>query len=90
MVAKAQENVKNTGASNIEIKHVDSEEIPFDDNTFDVVISNGVINLSPQKLKLFEEINRVLKPGGKLQFADIVTETELPAQLTGSLEAWAQ
>jgi len=90
MIATAKENVNSLGISNIEIKHVDSEEIPFDDNTFDVVISNGVINLSPEKLKLFEEINRVLKPGGKLQFADIVTEGELPSQLTGSLEAWAQ
>jgi len=90
MVVRAQENIDMTNIANIEIKHVDSEKIPFDDQVFDVVISNGVINLSPRKLKLFQEIHRVLKIGGKLQFADIVTERELPTALTGSLDAWAQ
>jgi arsenite methyltransferase len=90
MVAKAKGNVNNMGISNVKITHVDSEEIPFDDQMFDIVISNGVINLSPWKLKLFQEIDRVLKYGGKLQFADIVAENELPTELTGSLEAWAQ
>ena len=90
MIARAKENIEKIGASNVEITHVNSEEIPFGDNMFDVVISNGVINLSPCKKDLFKEINRVLKPGGQLQFADIIEENELPSRLTGSLEAWSQ
>ncbi|MCB2183284.1 MAG: methyltransferase domain-containing protein [Desulfobulbaceae bacterium] len=90
MIDRAQKNIKKLDTTNITIKHVDSEKIPFKDNMFDVVISNGVINLSPCKQDLFQEIKRVLKPGGRLQFADIVAENELPSNLTGSLEAWAQ
>jgi arsenite methyltransferase len=90
MLKKAQKNLSDAGITNFEIKKVDSENIPYADYTFDVVISNGVINLSPFKNKLFEEIYRVLKPGGSLQFADVVLDKEMPSQLSGSLEAWSQ
>ena len=78
------------GISNVEIKTVDSEHIPYPDHSVDVVISNGVINLSPTKQITFKEIYRVLKPGGTLQFADVVLEKDLPASLAGSAEAWSQ
>ncbi len=90
MVTRARENLIKASASNAEIKHIHSEDLPFDDNIFDIVISNGVINLSPCKQTLFKEIYRILKPGGSFQFADIMLERELPANLVGSLEAWSQ
>jgi len=90
MVVKARENLALAGLTNFEIKKVDSETIPYDEHSFDVVISNGVINLSPRKESSFAEIYRVLKPGGVLQFADVVLENDLPASLTGSAEAWSQ
>ncbi len=90
MVERSQHNLADANISNVEIKHVDSENIPYADAAFDVVISNGVINLSPCKSKLFEEIYRVLKPGGTLQFADVVLDKEMPSHISGSLEAWSQ
>ena len=90
MVNKAGSNVRQAGYRNIEILQVDSEEIPYRDRTFDIVLSNGVINLSPRKLQLFREIRRVLKPGGRLQFADIVLDRRLPPEMSGTLEAWSQ
>ena len=90
MVQKARKNLTLAGVINFEIKKVDSDVIPYNDNSFDVVISNGVINLSPDKETTFKEIFRVLKPDGKLQFADVMLENELPANLAGSAEAWSQ
>ncbi len=90
MIERAQDTIANMGITNVEITHVGTEEIPYEDNTFDVVISNGVINLSPCKMKLFKEIFRVLQPGGRLQFADIVLDKELPSSLAGSLDSWSQ
>lgn len=90
MVEQAKVNLARAGIANVEIRKVDSEHIPYADNAFDVVISNGVINLCPCKQICFREIYRVLKPGGEIQFADVVLEKELPADIAGSLEAWSQ
>ena len=90
MVVRARENLALAGLTNVEIKKVNSEIIPYDDHSFDVVISNGVINLSPRKKNTFAEIYRVLKPGGALLFADVVLENDLPVSLAGSAEAWSQ
>ncbi len=76
--------------ANTEVLLVASEQMPFTDDTFDVVISNGVINLSPDKPNLFAEIYRILKPGGRLQFADIILEKNLPPHLAANVESWSQ
>jgi len=65
------------------------ENLPFHDSEFDVVISNGVINLSPEKEKIFNEISRVLKKGGRLAISDIVTESQLPENVTCNASLWA-
>ena len=90
MASLARKNLAKEDISNVEIKRVDTERIPYPDHTFDVVISNGVINLSSSKQTTFNEIYRVLKPDGTLQFADVVLEKDLPASLAGSAEAWSQ
>ena len=93
MVDRARRNLAATrGAklANTEVLLVAAEQMPFADHTFDVVISNGVINLSPDKSTLFTEIYRILKPGGKLQFADIILEKNLPPHLAANVESWSQ
>ncbi|MBM4289867.1 MAG: methyltransferase domain-containing protein, partial [Deltaproteobacteria bacterium] len=65
------------------------EHLPVDSGTVDVVISNCVINLTPDKLASFTEVHRVLKPGGRILIADLVTAGELPSDVRASAAAWA-
>ena len=90
MIRRSKANIESLGLSNVETVHVSSDDIPFEDGSFDVIISNGVINLSPGKRELFREMYRVLKPGGAIQFADIVLEKDLPDGMAGSPATWAQ
>jgi len=89
MIERARSTANRLNITNIEFRQGYIEDIPVLSNTVDVAISNCVINLSPDKLKVFSEIFRVLKPGGKLAVSDIVTDGPLPDAVKQSLSAWA-
>lgn len=74
---------------NVRFREAYIEDLPFDDATFDVVISNGVINLSPDKDQVFAEANRVLRPGGRLAVSDINSEEPMPDSITSDADLWA-
>jgi arsenite methyltransferase len=81
MIAKARENATKLGFANVEFRLGDIEALPVDENTADVVVSNCVMNLVPDKEKAFAETFRILKPGGHFSISDIVLKGELPADL---------
>ncbi len=89
MIEKARANKTKVGAENVEFRLGEIEHLPVGDNRIDVIISNCVINLSPDKPQVFGEAFRTLKPGGKLAVSDIVTDGPLPDEIKNSLSAWA-
>jgi arsenite methyltransferase len=89
MIQRAQANAKKVNATNVEFRQGYLEKLPVDTNSVDVIISNCVINLSPDKAKVFAEAFRVLRSDGKLAVSDIVTDGPLPEAVKQSLSAWA-
>jgi len=89
MVQLAKENAEKMKTENVEFRLGEIEKLPLEDDMVDVVISNCVINLSPDKAKVFSEVFRVLKPGGRMLISDIVTQGELPNEIRENLEMWA-
>lgn len=89
MLAKANDNVKKLGYTNVEFVKGDIEEMPLAANTFDVVVSNCVLNLVPDKDKAFSEIMRVLKSGGHFCVSDVVLKGNLPEKLQKDAEMYA-
>jgi len=89
MIVKARGNTAKRGFKNVEFREGDIENMPIGGNSIDVVISNCVLNLLPQKDKIFKEIFRILKQGGHFCISDIVLEGELPQPLTEAAEMYA-
>src|SRR5215472_19113143 len=88
MLALAEENKRKSGITNVEFLKGEMEHIPLSDNSVDVVISNCVINLSPDKDAVLREAFRVLKPGGRFAVSDIVLQRPLPESARSSMELW--
>jgi len=89
MVAKARGSVAEMGLGNVTIVEGSAEHLPFDDASFDVVISNGVIDLIPDKDAVFSEITRVLRPGGRIQLADVTIQNPVSEESKRDIDLWA-
>jgi ubiquinone/menaquinone biosynthesis C-methylase UbiE len=89
MIAKARVNAEKLGFNNVEFRFGDIEQIPVTANVADVVVSNCVLNLVPNKFNVLKEVYRVLKPGGHFSISDIVLEGELPKPLQQAAEMYA-
>jgi len=88
MLDKARVGASEAGLSNVEFHEVYAESLPVQDKSVDVVISNGVINLCPDKMAVFGEINRVLKPGGRIQLGDMVVHKAVPDDAKADIDLW--
>jgi arsenite methyltransferase len=88
MLAKARAAAAEMGASNVEFVEAEAERLPFADASFDVVISNGVIDLIPDKDAVFAELYRVLVPGGRMQIADVTIQNPVSAEGRRNIDLW--
>jgi arsenite methyltransferase len=88
MLAKARATARSMALDHVELREGLLEDMPVEDGWADVVISNGVINLCADKKRVFEEIRRVLRPGGRLQFADIANGKTVPASAVRNIDLW--
>ncbi|MCW4039457.1 MAG: methyltransferase domain-containing protein [Candidatus Bathyarchaeota archaeon] len=88
MVLKARKNMEQVNVTNVEIKCGHADEIPLDDNAVDVVASNGIYNLSPNTEAVLREVLRVLKPGGRTVFCEIVLKKALPKEIRKNITDW--
>ena len=90
IIARAEKNLKLTNLNNVKFNTITGEKLPFGDSTFDVIISNGVINLIPRKEAILKEVLRVLKPAGRLMLADQITIGNIKTDQKARLANWFQ
>jgi arsenite methyltransferase len=88
MLERARESARDIGLDNVELHEGLIERLPLDDESVDVVISNGVIDLVPDKEAVFDEIDRVLRPGGRLQIADVIIHKEVSEDSRKRIDLW--
>jgi arsenite methyltransferase len=88
MIAKARSAAAEMGATNVQFVDGDVERLPFGDESFDVVISNGVIDLIPDKDAVFSELGRVLRPGGRIQIADVTIQNPVSEEGRRDIDLW--
>ncbi|MCK5795389.1 MAG: arsenite methyltransferase [Anaerolineales bacterium] len=89
MIKKAEENAAKGAYKNVEFRLGEIEDMPVNDNSIDVILSNCVINLSPDKTAVYKEAYRVLKPGGRLAISDMVASGEMPPEIKGDLDLYS-
>jgi SAM-dependent methyltransferase len=88
MLARARQGAREAELGHVRFEKGDMTRLPLEDESVDVVISNGVINLAPDKPAVFAELYRVVRPGGRLQFADIIIGTELSEKARNDIDLW--
>jgi ubiquinone/menaquinone biosynthesis C-methylase UbiE len=89
MLEKAAAGARELGLLNVDCREGLAEKLPVEDGSVDVVISNGVINLCPDKVTVMREVHRVIKPGGRFQIADIVVHKEVPQDAKDDIDLWS-
>jgi len=88
MLAKARAAAEEMGARNVEFVEGEAERLPFADESFDVVVSNGVIDLIPDKEAVFAELSRVVRPGGRMQIADVTIQNPVSEEGRRNIDLW--
>jgi arsenite methyltransferase len=88
MLERANRNAEAAGLDNVDVRAGFAEELPVEDGWADLVISNGVLNLVPDKVAAYEEIVRALRPGGRIQIADVCVEVEVPDEAKRDIDLW--
>jgi len=88
MLDKARENAGKIGATNVEFRKGQIEDLPVEDESVDAIVSNCVINLSPEKDRVFREAFRVLRPGGRMMISDLVLERPIPPEIMSTVDAY--